>query len=212
MTCCRILRVMILYFVTLIIVLISAEDDSKERKYDQKCLRISSSLVKCESVLQQCCDEPQWGNETRCSSYKDGSNITLYINQCHLKQARCRNPEVCILRKGDQFCTNVPLTPCVCSSPTPEPPPCQPIDLPMSPPIDASHNINVSCRRPRKVRYPRQTTQDEDSTSNRMLRRLLGMPTPKPETDEPVCNRTENMPEPPKVSACLKLASAALKL
>ncbi|XP_072026198.1 uncharacterized protein [Amphiura filiformis] len=206
---CRISCIIILYFVTFF-VLISAAGGKDRRDRNVQCLQISKNLENCESHLQKCCDEPRYGNETRCGSYIDGSNMTLYINQCHLKQARCRNPEVCILKRGDPFCTNVPLTPYVC--PTPEPPPCQPIDLPMSPPIDASHNINVSCRRPRKVRYPRQTTQDEDSTSNRMLRRLLGMPTPKPETDEPVCNRTENMPEPPKVSPCLKYAAKTLKL
>ena len=74
----------------------------------------------------------------------------------------------------------------------------------MMPPKDASHNINLPCRSQRSTQaIPRSG-----------LQQLLGMPMatsePSQEETRTVCNRTENTPEPPKLSPCLIVAATSV--
>ena len=55
--------------------------------------------------FMHCCHDPQ-SQDPICGSHLDGTNGTIYYNQCAIKQARYLNPGMCILkrRQGSRDC------------------------------------------------------------------------------------------------------------
>lgn len=202
----------------------SLSEKSRRKLRDvEKCQAIrTKALTNTKCDLQICCaDLPHDETTARCGTGINYNDPVLYMNSCHLKQARCQKwklvetdtgmtySEACILKRNPEFCGSVQQS---C------PAPCK--GYPMRPPIDATRRLNKCSLKPPR---PHRQDQETDAKSQRgsKIRKALRIPeSPQsqqhhprsnPTVRTPTCNCTRTMVDPPPmVSLCLKSAFHAL--